>query len=66
MDGECKERVQDEHDELCEKVCKLEDFVDTNEAFLLLDSEDQQLLRCQLEVMLEYKLILRSRLNRCC
>ncbi len=57
------ERLKIEHDELEEKIYKLNDFVDS-EAFDELSERNQQLLVLQSQSMAQYRYILSIRLSQ--
>lgn len=58
------ERMQEEFNELKERVRKLNNFIEFNEVFGKLDDESKNALKEQCDVMNKYKNILNERLNR--
>lgn len=58
-----QERVVVEHKELHDKIDKLIVFIDSD-YFKQLDSDDQSLLKEQLDIMMKYRSILIKRMNR--
>lgn len=58
-----QERVVVEHKELHDKIDKLIVFIDSD-YFKQLDSDDQSLLKEQLDIMMKYRSILIKRINR--
>lgn len=58
------QRMQEEADELRERMSKLSIFIDGANAFQRLDPEDQLLLRLQLSSMHTYESVLTARLKR--
>lgn len=59
-----QERVVVEHQELCEKIDKLTQFVTSSDMFKSLDETDRTLLWHQLELMILYRNTLIKRINR--
>lgn len=55
---------RDERDELDDKIDKIGKFMFDPEQFVRLDIEDQELLKQQFKVMVEYDKILKIRINK--
>ena len=58
-----KARLVDEHSELSDKIAKLSKFIQNEDTFKSLNPKHQELLKRQLEVMLEYQQILIERIK---
>ena len=58
------QRMMVERDELDDKIDKLGKFMFDPEQFVKLDIEDQELLKQQFKVMVEYDKILKIRINK--
>lgn len=59
-----QERVVTESNELREKLTRLTAFISGNEAFGKLEEKDQNLLRQQRDIMIEYLDVLGERIAR--
>lgn len=57
-----QQRVVDEKAELDDKAKKLSDFIGNNDIFLTLDSEEQERLKEQNDIMWQYSEILGARI----
>ena len=58
-----KARLTEEHSELNEKIKKLSAFIQDSDTFKSLNSQHQELLKRQLNVMLDYQQILIERIK---
>lgn len=58
-----KARLTEEHSELNEKIKKLSAFIQDSDVFKSLNSQHQELLKRQLNVMLDYQQILIERIK---
>ena len=56
--------VVEEHDELHEKILKLDAFIETDPAFRALPAQEQQALVVQAYVMCQYRELLYARISR--
>lgn len=58
------DRLRIEHDELTERINKLDAFISSNEKFAELGHDDRVLLQAQLHIMAEYQHILSERIAK--
>lgn len=63
MEDDWKQRVVNEHWELCGRLVKLSIFISTNSSFTAIEAYQQVLLRRQQKAMVEYEVVLAERIK---